>query len=224
MKQCPKCGFLVNNKTQICPGRYPSTPCGYDFTNEDNENLKNLCIIDQELQKKQPISKPIYLYIPIIKLILMSIVSIGLYEVYWLYKNWRFIKERDEPDILPFWRGIFGIFFCYSLFKRIKKDTETNNILKAEFDAVGNASCWIIFNILGHIIGRISNDIISILIGFILMYITFIFFIPVQLYINRVNRLLVPKPNYSPWSLGHSVCLIIGIIIWFGIIKTIFFL
>ena len=227
MKQCPKCGFLVNNKTQICPGRYPNIPCGYDFTNEDNENLKNLCIKDQEIQKKQPLSKPIYFYISIPRLIFMCIISFGLYEIYWIYKNWKFIKKRDEQDISPFWRGIFGIFFYYSLLKRIKNDKEAIDILKADFIPGANAGGWILFNILGNLFYTIfdySMNPIDFMIGYIFVQFSFIFIIPIQGYINIVNRSLVPKPKYSPWSLGQFICLFIGTLIWFGIIKTIFFL
>ena len=77
---------------------------------------------DDDLQTHP--SKPLFLYIPPARLILLSIASLGLYEAYWLYKNWRYLKERDGLNISPFCRGVIGIFFCHSLLRRIHEDEE----------------------------------------------------------------------------------------------------
>jgi hypothetical protein len=37
-------------------------------------------------------SQPLFLYIPVIRLILMSIISFSTYEFYWIYRNWRYLK------------------------------------------------------------------------------------------------------------------------------------
>jgi hypothetical protein len=51
--------------------------------------------------------------------VLLCIVSFGIYEIYWFYKNWKFIKENNKLNISPFWRAIFAYFFAYGLFKNI---------------------------------------------------------------------------------------------------------
>jgi hypothetical protein len=38
----------------------------------------------------------------------MSILTWGLFEAYWIYKNWRYLKELDERDIKAFWCGVFS--------------------------------------------------------------------------------------------------------------------
>ncbi len=53
------------------------------------------------------------------KFILLSIVTFGLYDLWWTYKAWCFYKEREKSDIMPEARAIFGIFFLVSLFDRI---------------------------------------------------------------------------------------------------------
>jgi hypothetical protein len=55
-------------------------------------------------------STPLFLNISILRLVLLSIASCGLYEAYWIYKNWRYIKERDGLEIRPFWRVFFAYF------------------------------------------------------------------------------------------------------------------
>ena len=53
------------------------------------------------------------------KLIVMLVATLGLYNLYWSYKNWVFIKHKTGRDISPFWRTVFGILWIYSFFKYI---------------------------------------------------------------------------------------------------------
>lgn len=55
------------------------------------------------------------------KFIILSILSFGLYEVWWMYKAWRFFQYKDELDIRPLLRSLFSVFFLYSLFYKILK-------------------------------------------------------------------------------------------------------
>lgn len=165
-------------------------------------------------------SGPMFLHIPIGRLVFMSIISPGLYEAYWIYKNWRYVKERDGLKIHPFWRGIFGIFFIHGILKTIRNDEQTNRLEKATFSPGGLAAGWIILTLLGNALGR-ADDIGVNLLGMLIAFPSFLFLVPVQNYINRVNAKLNPKPTYTPWSAGHVVCLIIGIIFWLLIMAGI---
>lgn len=161
-------------------------------------------------------SEPLFLSIPVARLILLSIASCGLYEVYWIYRNWRFLKERKGLNIRPFWRGIFGIFFCHSLLRDIHADRESRTLLEPAFSASGLATGWVILLILANLIGRIPGAIASI-ISFVMP--SYLFFAPVQNYINSVTEMQFGRPSYYRWSSGHIVCLIFGIIIWASVIS-----
>ncbi len=54
------------------------------------------------------------------KLAILSVVTGGVYDIYWLYRQWQHIKLRDSLSVKPFWRAVFYIFFTYSLFKRLQ--------------------------------------------------------------------------------------------------------
>jgi predicted Zn finger-like uncharacterized protein len=62
------------------------------------------------------------------KLILMSLCTLGLYQIYWYYKNWSILKHGTGQNIRPFWRAIFAVFFCYSLFKSVKQSAHSLGI------------------------------------------------------------------------------------------------
>ncbi|HEV8513771.1 MAG TPA: hypothetical protein VGQ59_10860 [Cyclobacteriaceae bacterium] len=53
------------------------------------------------------------------KFILFSILTFSLYELWWMYKAWRFFKQKDKLDVAPAARTIFCIFFLTSLMKII---------------------------------------------------------------------------------------------------------
>ncbi len=53
------------------------------------------------------------------KFLVLSIATMGLYTFWWSYKAWRFFQQKDQPDISPALRAIFGIFFLIPLYKHI---------------------------------------------------------------------------------------------------------
>ena len=55
------------------------------------------------------------------KLVVMSFCTLGLYQIYWLYQNWRIVKYREQRRISPPWRSVLGIFFLYPMLRRIRK-------------------------------------------------------------------------------------------------------
>ncbi len=66
-----------------------------------------------------------------LKLVLMSICTFGMYELYWFYKNWMLIKKRTKQNIIPFWRAFFAPLWAYSCFKHIKTVAGERNIEKS---------------------------------------------------------------------------------------------
>lgn len=69
-------------------------------------------------------------YIPIWKFVILSIFTIGLYEIVWMYKNWKFQRDKYEESISPFWRSLFGLIFIYGLCKRAKESAQSKGYEK----------------------------------------------------------------------------------------------
>lgn len=74
----------------------------------------------------EAIEKPPYFAVTTFKFIVLSLCTLGLYEMYWFYQNWHRIKERDGSAIMPAMRSIFSVFFCYQCFDRIRDDTSAH--------------------------------------------------------------------------------------------------
>lgn len=57
---------------------------------------------------------PFYCVSPV-KLAVLSVVTFGLYELFWFYRNWQRVRERTGRAIRPFWRAFFAPLFCFAL-------------------------------------------------------------------------------------------------------------
>ena len=75
-------------------------------------------IIDQDIvQNESPVEEQTI--ISLNKFVFLSIITFGLYDVWWTYKAWRFFKQKDNLDIMPAIRTLLALFFLYSLFNNI---------------------------------------------------------------------------------------------------------
>ena len=56
------------------------------------------------------------------KFVVMSITTMGFYELYWAYRNWQRINSRanDNERVSPFWRAVFAPLWGFSLFARVR--------------------------------------------------------------------------------------------------------
>ena len=178
-----------------------------------------------------------YLYISVSRLFWMSIISFGLYHTYWIYRNWRYIHDRsgaapikslrlERPQMQPIWRGVFGVLYIYPLLKRIKNDDAFDQMRSASFSPGGLATGWIITTVLSN---AISNAIIKApdpdltfsFVGVLVSALACCFLSPVQRHINTVIEASSVRPSFYHLSGGHIICLVIGLLVWLGIIVRI---
>ena len=156
-------------------------------------------------QEKEPqstgphsLATPLYFAVSPLKLIVMSVCTLGLYEVYWFYKNWRLIKEREKLAIRPFWRALFAVFFCHSCFRNIQTTAQSLSLKRSI--AVGPlAAGWIILTVLW----RLPDPY------WLVTYFAVLFLVPVQTLVNDVNEAVVPgyKENrrFTAWNIATVV-------------------
>ncbi len=148
---------------------------------------------------------PAYLYISTERLIFMSVFSLGIFTSYWVYKNWRYIKERDGLDIMPFMRGWFAIFHFYSLLKYIKEDPKISHPERPDY-----SSGWLTFGFIAFTM--CGNQIL------IPLMLSFLFILPAHNYISKINSSGPNPPDHSPWSFGQVLCVLFLPILFFTVI------
>jgi len=140
-----------------------------------------------------PEAEPLYFPVSTTKLVVMTLCTLGLYQVYWFYKNWSMIRKRDASDIWPFWRAVFSIFFCASLFQDIQASAEKRGV--PGFSAGGMAAGWIIMTLTW----KLPDPF------WILTNLAVLFMIPAQRVINDLNRAAAPahegNAGFGGWNI-----------------------
>lgn len=146
---------------------------------------------------------PQYFPVSKTKLVLMSLGTLGLYEMYWFYKNWCFVR-REQPDIRPFWRAFFGIFYCHSLLKDVEMAALAQGV-PFQGSTVFLALVWILLSLAGRLPGLFS----------LLSLFSVAPLLLVQESINELNRRAAP--DHDPNS-RFSVVNILGMLVGFTLL------
>lgn len=133
------------------------------------------------------------------KVVVLSFCTLGLYQYYWFYKNWRMVRDQTHENIFPFWRAFFTVFFCYSLFKHIR---EHSACLPASSLAAGPlAAVWIVLTLLW----KLPDPY------WVVSFLPILVLVPVQRAINGINAVVAPahEPN-SRFSVWNWIAVVIG--------------
>jgi hypothetical protein len=123
------------------------------------------------------------------KLIVMSTLTLTLYQFFWFYKNWACVRARGG-HALPLVRTVFAVFFCYPLFRRVRN--HRRDLASGKLPAGLLASGWIVVTLLSNLYGSNWLYLASLLAS----YLSVGFFIPVQNAINAINR--AERPDHDP--------------------------
>ncbi|MEX0998369.1 MAG: zinc-ribbon domain-containing protein [Thermodesulfobacteriota bacterium] len=149
------------------------------------------------------------------RLILFSVLTLGIYELYWFYKNWQAVKESERQKMYPFWRAVFAVFFCYSLFKKVLESAK-KQAYQSSYSPGWLAAVYISLLLLGSGLGNIdSYDLEFNFIWLIVVISTFIPLLPIQKAINFNNeKIKGSKVLPEGFSSGEVVLIVIGVL-WF---------
>ena len=165
----------------------------------EQESSSNFCSrcgsrLNDPYQEQAAITRPRYFAVSTLKLIVMSVCTFGLYEVYWFYKNWSFINDNEEPNIRPFARAFFGFFYCYSCFQRIRATAQSLD-LKDSIAAGPLATGWIIVTLMW----RLPDPL------WLATFFAVLFLVPVQILVNKINASVSPgyeeNKRFTAWNI-----------------------
>jgi hypothetical protein len=140
--------------------------------------------------------EPIFFPVSRTKLIVMLVVTLTLYQLVWFYKNWALARRRGEP-VLPLLRAVFAVFFCYSLFDRVRSRAAPAGV---RLPAGLLATAWIVLTLVGNVFDRVVSPEefpAAFLISLVLLFAAASVLVPVQHAVNTINRVEVPDhdPN-----------------------------
>jgi len=200
-------------KTKFCSKcklYYPST--SYDKCPECKNKLIIKTAGTEKKYKHEKREKRLTNIVSLKNFIILSILSFGIYELVWMYRNWKYFKEKEKTDISPFWRAFFGIWFVYSLFKKILTYSKKEKY-KESYSAGWRAFFWIILGFMAYF----ENNIL-----FLICFLTFLPIIDpldaMNFYYSKIEKNC--KPRVLKW--WHIILIILCIIVWIDIFVGMF--
>ncbi len=161
---------------------------------------------------------PRYYAVAPYKFMLLSILTFGLYFVYWFYRNWRQIKIVDNEDTWPPARGFFYIFFTHSLLA----DVDANFVSQGrtyEWKPTLIATVFVILTLASNFMSRIFDvDTMSIWLDLSIMVIPIVLASILLVAQKAINDALNDVGGLANASLtaANWVWLVLGGLLWLG--------
>lgn len=145
-----------------------------------------------------------YFVVSRLKLALMSLATLGLYERYWMYKNWKYIKKRDRSNIMPFWRSAFALLWIFQLSKKMQEHCAERSV-EPDFDAKSIWGLYSAFSVASKFPGAFS--LISFL-GFLSLF-------ALQSTAVKLNQVLeVTNNQHYSFGVWNYIILSLGGLLW----------
>lgn len=132
---------------------------------------------------------------PIYKIVILSVLTFGFYDIVLLYNYWKVFKKKFGYAISPSCRAFFCGIYCFSLFPKLDKYIKTFNI--ASFPPILLAIFFIFLNALSSQPNPNPYSILNIF--------TFIIFIIIQNKLNFINKQHFPNAKQNNWSLANTL-------------------
>jgi hypothetical protein len=153
-----------------------------------------------------------------LKFTALFVATLGMYQVYWFYKNWRQYKQASGNwDIWPVPRAIFAIFFIHALFRHVNAKLERQDGA-AEWNHRLHATVLVIFSLMTTLLDRLGEKLIGSPVSDIL---ALSLLIPMYfLYASAQQRINFacgdPEGvSNSRFTWANHVWLVLGVLIWF---------
>ncbi len=137
------------------------------------------------------------------KFIFLSFISFGLYQIWWIFKAWRFFLIKDKLNIMPAARAVFSIFFLYSLFNRIKNHAKEQEYIN-DFSSGWMYLAYLITTLLVYLPEPY----------WLISLCDIIFLIPAFKALNYAQKQIVTTIEQEKFNTSQIILIIIGSIMW----------
>ena len=168
-----------------CSSMYDESP------NLDEQHMAPLGPTDKRLDST-------YFPVSMGKFALLAFFTFHIYAIYWFYRNWRYVRDRDASKIWPFWRAVFSVFWCYPLIRDIRAKHETRG---ERLIAAGGLLAVTYFLMLGF--QRMPDPL------WLAAMLAFLPLLPIVSTINRANGPSIEYRQNSKIRLRHAVVVLI---------------
>jgi hypothetical protein len=136
--------------------------------------------------------------VSVLKLAVMSLCTLGFYQLYWSYKQWDAIRRRDKQAISPGWRAFFAPLWAFSLFPKIH-ELATKHGLPAAWSATGLALGFFVLGATWRLPAPYS----------LIALFAFLPLLVVQRAVNELNAIAAPEADRNDKYTGKNLVVIV---------------
>ena len=179
---------------------------------------------ESNLTNEEDIKQFEFYVVSISKFTILFFATLGMYELYWFYQNWKLYKVSNDEQMWPVARAIFSIFFVYILFGLV--DDHLERAKKSFAWSPGGLAIWyILFSILGYVMDRLPTfdigPVNSELAGFLLLPLVYFTLVNAQKAINLSQNDPEGESN-SSYTPGNYLWIALGGVFWLFLLTAIF--
>ena len=174
-----------------------------------NEELKNSADPANQKEAREQVFFPV----SITKLIVLNTLFFGFYTLFWMFRNWKYLKEKQNQKCLPAVRAFFSLFFIFSLAPKMNRIIVENGGKGLSVPPIVLAIIFVV----GALVGRIDqNNLLCTLLAVLLNVLPLVM---LQREVNAVNggEAAVTNKKFSKVNIGFAI---FGALMWFLVIKS----
>jgi len=165
---------------------------------------------------------PLFYVVSPAKFSLLFWTTMGLYDLYWQYKNWYLYREARGGGGLPVLRALFSIFFAPSLFHRMAKEAREaglNGGVSPLLLAVVYVVCTLGTNLTGLVPGYGARALVAQWIGLACLIPIWWTLLQCQ---KRVNAALGDGPGRANHRLtwANWIWIVLGALLWLSTLLS----
>lgn len=149
------------------------------------------------------------------KFLVLYLLTMGLYELVWMYKNWMQQRTVKNENLWPIPRAIFSIFFVHQLFGRQAQDLEHTSP-EMQWSAMPFATLYVVLTLINLALNFVTGDEYAAvdMVYFPLLAGTAYIVMKSQMVSNRICGDPEGKQN-AGYSAVNIIFMLLGSLLWF---------
>lgn len=160
--------------------------------------------MDQSPPRSQTSEANTFYAVPVWKFLVLSVISAGLYPLYWFWYNWKLIRDQEKKEYSPILRALFSFLYFSDLARTVLRAAQAK-----QYPETYNPTllAW------GYFIGLIASFSGHVL-GAIIAIMGFLTIIPVIRAMSYVNSHTEGSAVQIKFTIAELIVTGVGILIW----------
>lgn len=178
---------------------------------------------DEEAPAHSDASVPVYVVAPT-KFMILAFSTMGMYSLYWFYKNWSLQRRAYGLQIWPVARAIFTVFFTHRLFRALDGEAHGRGYAPG-WNANGQATLYVGLAIASYLSSRLSDSAnagtVFLLLSLGLGLASAVPLFAAQKVANLAAGDVEGRSNGSITA-GNSIVILLGLLLWATVVLGVF--